>query len=49
MIGLVVHGEIGNLSGPLAWIIWASLGGGLQLFDHSLCRFDHSKFDQFEN
>ena len=26
-MGLVVHGEIGNLFGPLSWIIWASLGG----------------------
>jgi len=30
MMGLVVHVEIGNLFGPLSWIIWASLGGELE-------------------
>jgi len=45
-MGLVVHGEIGNLFGPLSWIVWASLGGESELFDHS--RFDQSdQFDQF--
>jgi len=48
MIGLLLHGEIGNLFGPLSWIIWASLGGQPELFDHSLQLFDHLIFDLFD-